>query len=107
MKDCEMVAKGEPTSAEPAWPPGDVPNPTYSGAQPSNGHSNGVVKPATPPDPHDASPTSGTGAAAIRDELGNGSPGDKRTMAADRRPAVSDAAFREECRRRGVVVISP
>ena len=84
MKDVEMISKGAPTSAEPAWPPGDVPNPTYSGAQPSNGHSNGVVKPAAPPDPHDASPTSGTGAAAIRDELGNGSPGDKRTMAADR-----------------------
>src|SRR5262249_21176986 len=47
MKDVEMVAKGQPTPAEPAFPPGSVPNPSYTGpAQPpkpsSNGHSGGV-----------------------------------------------------------------
>jgi hypothetical protein len=101
LKDMEMVAKGEPLPSQPAWPPGEVPNPEFSGAQPSsNGHSNGVVKPAAPPDPHDASPTSATGAAAIRNELGHGGPGDKSTMEAC-------AAFREEAKRRGAIGIFP
>jgi hypothetical protein len=105
LKDMEMVAKGEPTAEQPAWAPGDVPNPSYSGTPPhspsSNGHSNGVVKPATGPDPHDASPTSGTGAAAIRNELGHGGPGDRSTMAA------AEADFREYARTHNLVVIYP
>jgi hypothetical protein len=102
LKDMEMVAKGQPLANQAAWAPGDVPNPAYAppsnGA--SNGHSNGVVAKPTTPDPHDASPTSGAGAAAIRNELGHGGPGDKSTMA-------SEAAFREYAKKHNLVVIYP
>ncbi|HEY1882224.1 MAG TPA: HNH endonuclease, partial [Candidatus Cybelea sp.] len=102
LKDMEMVAKGQPLANQAAWAPGDVPNPAYAppsnGA--SNGHSNGVVAKPTTPDPHDASPTSGAGAAAIRNELGHGGAGDKSTMA-------SEAAFREYAKKHNLVVIYP
>ncbi|HEX3456632.1 MAG TPA: hypothetical protein VHR97_01640 [Candidatus Baltobacteraceae bacterium] len=98
MKDVEMVTKGQPEPADVAFPPGDVPNPDYQ--NPGNGKPTNGVVPAKVPDPHDASPTSATGAAAIRKDLGRGSPGDRSTM-------ESDDAFREECKRRGAVVIYP
>jgi hypothetical protein len=102
MKDVEMVAKGEPLPTQPAWAPGEVPNPAYQPSQPSNGHSNGRSNGATTTaaDAGDASPTSAAGAAKIRKDLGHGSPGDRSTM-------ESDAAFREEAKRRGAIVIYP
>jgi hypothetical protein len=102
MKDTEMVTKGQPEPSDVAFPPGDVPNPDFQNpgnGKPTTGRSNGVT-PAKVPDPHDASPTSATGAAAIRKDLGRGSSGDRSTM-------ESDDAFREECKRRGAVVIYP
>lgn len=102
-----MVAKGAPEPSQPAWSPGEVPNLAYvqPGTKPSNGaapSSNGKTQPIA--DPHDASPTSGTGAAAIRNELGHGSKGDRSTMEG---APISDAVFAEEAKRRGLIVIKP
>lgn len=113
MKDMEQVEKGIPEPTEPAWPPGYVPNLAYqpnngapqNGKASTNGHSNGVTQPAPGPDPHDASPTSATGAAAVRNELGTGGQGDKRTM--KQSEGWSDEDFHEECARRGVVTLKP
>jgi hypothetical protein len=107
MKDVEMIAKGAPQPSDIAFPPGDVPNPDAqpTNGQPTHGRTNGRsngVKPTDTPDPHNASPTSATGANAIRNELGHGG-----TYGGDRSSMESDDAFREECKRRGVVVIYP
>lgn len=108
MRDVEMIKKGGPEPTDVAFDPSEVPNPAYAGNATNgkgaggNGKSTGLRQ----PDPHDASPTSGTGAAAIRKDLGTGSSGDRRTMASEAAIA-DDAAFREYAAKRGAVVIFP
>lgn len=58
-RDMAQVFKGGPTSGEPAWDPGEVPNPAAGG---------GGTDPAAPQD--NAGPSSATGAKKGRDELG-------------------------------------
>jgi|HubBroStandDraft_2_1064218.scaffolds.fasta_scaffold02259_8 hypothetical protein len=104
MKDVEQVAKGAPTPSEPAWGPGEVPNLGFDAngkPVPGNGKPSNGTTPTTPgADPHDASPTSAAGAAAIRNELGRGGKQDRSTM-------ESDDDFREYAKKRGAIVIFP
>jgi len=95
-KDMQMVKKGAPVKTDPAFDPGEVPNMDANGnPQPS---PNGA--PAPTPDAGDASPTSATGAAKIRNERGRGGADDSTTM-------ESDKAFREAAKKRGAIVIYP
>ncbi len=73
-KDMEMVIKGPPQASQAAFDPTMVPNPDYTPG--GNGHSNGAI----PHDAGDDSPSSASGAAKIRNEVGAGGKADRRTM---------------------------
>lgn len=87
-RDAGMIKKGLPSADDAAFDPGEVPNPGFGGT----------------PDSHNASPTSATGAAAIRNEQGRGGVQDTSTMEFEPGSAI-DQALQEARRRNGIVIV--